>query len=380
MDGVQLQRGREAGLGFLPFPPAATQVVAGFYTLDLATWDIQCDEQTYEMHGLLPGGPPRLDTFLERVPPTDMAPLLAAIGELSKACGDYRIEYRIIRGDGSVRSMEARGRVLAGDDGLPRRMIGIATDTSEWRAQRDAEHEFATRLQRQLLPSALSTVPGVSVVARYLPATTGMLIGGDWYDAVPRPDGSVALVIGDVQGHSIEAACLMGQLRTGLHAFLSEGYPLDQALAMTNRMLITENRSVEDGLFASCCVASLSPETGEMLACRAGHIAPSVIGPGGGTRYIDLLPGLLLGVDARAAYETTAVRIAPTSTVFMCTDGLLETGSGDLDVGMRRVLPVLRGGADMDLQILADQLVATAQPVSDRHDDIAVLLARLSAP
>jgi hypothetical protein len=376
MDGVHLLRGRAAELAFSPFPPSLIPTVTGFYTLNLATWEVQCDDQTYTMHGLDPGAVPRLETFLERVPPNDMPDLLAAISNLSQACGDYRIEYRIVHRDGSLRSMEARGRVLAGENGLPQRMIGIALDTSEYRAQRDAEHEFATRLQHQMLPNVLAGVPGIATAARYLPATAGMLIGGDWYDAVPRPDGSLALVIGDVQGHSVQAACVMGQLRTALHAFLSEGHRLDEALTMTNRMLTAEAAGIGDDLFASCCVVSLSPSGGELQACRAGHPPPAVATPEGGVRLLDLPAGLLLGVEPDTRYELQTVPMPTGSTVFLCTDGLLETGCGDLKVGLERVIPVLAAGAGQDLDVLADELIETAQPVSARHDDIAVLVAR----
>ena len=374
MNAVYLQRSREVDAGEPSFLTAATPAPTGFYTLDLATWDIHCDEQTYAIHGVS-FGEARLEAFVARVPPADLPDLLVAIGDLSRACGDYLIEYRIIQTDGSTRSMEARGRVLAGPDGSPLRMIGIVIDTSEHRAQRDAEHELATRLQHHLLPSVLADLPGIVTAARYLPATSGMLIGGDWYDAVPRPDGSLALVIGDVQGHSVEAACVMGQLRTALHAFLGEGHPVDRALAMTNRLLAADNRHVADGLFASCTIASITPD-GLLQSCRAGHLPPLTVGLDGEARLLDLPDGLLLGIDPKAEYRAVEEPFVPMSTVFLCTDGLLETGCRDFDIGLRRVLPVLSVGRRADLEVLADDLLATAEPASARRDDIALLLAR----
>jgi hypothetical protein len=379
MNGVQLSRGREAGPAFSPFLPATTPVVAGFFTLDLVTWAVECDDQTYALHGVDPGAPPRLESFLDRVPRPDLPAVLEAINELTKGCGDYRVEYRIARGDDDLRAMEARGRVLGGDDGTPRRMIGIVTDTSDYRAQRDAEHEFAARLQRQMLPSSLVSVPGMRFAARYKPATDGMLIGGDWYDIVPRPDGSVVLVIGDVQGHSVEAACFMGQLRAGLRAFLGEGHELARALAMTNRMLISEYRPGEDGLFASCCLAALMPGGRELRTCTAGHLPPAVASARAEPSIPDVPAGLLLGVEPDVSYRTVSLPLPPDSTVFLCTDGLLECGPGDLEAGLDRVLPVLAAGHATDLEDLADLLVAAAAPQPVRHDDIAVLLARVAA-
>ncbi len=102
----------------------------------------------------------------------------------------------------------------------------------------DAEHELVGMLQRQLLPRRLPRLPGAVAVARYLPSTAGLELGGDWYDVIPLPDNHVALVIGDVQGHSAGAATLMGQMRTALRAYAVEGHPPDVVVSHANRLLV----------------------------------------------------------------------------------------------------------------------------------------------
>lgn len=378
MSDIRLSPGRDPVPVFSPFTPATTPATAGFYTLDLRTWRVECDEQTYRLHGLDPETPRRLDSFLARVPTDDLPALMKAVSDLSSACGEYRVEYRVAA-PGGLRSMEACGRVLAGPDGTPSRMIGVVTDTSEHRAQQDIVREFAVRLQRHMMPGSLAEVPGVELAARYLPATDGMLIGGDWYDLVPRPDGSAVLVIGDVQGHGVEAACFMGQLRAGLRAYLTEGHELARTMAMTNAMLHGEQRLGEEGLLASCCLAAFSPGAFRAEICCAGHLPPVVAVPGYDPWFAEAPTGLLLGVAGDSAYETASAPLPPGSTVLMCTDGLLESGPGDLEAGLARVLPVLTGGHRTGLGVLADELVAAARPGAERFDDIAVLLARTAA-
>lgn len=378
MSDIRLSPGREPAPAFSPFTPATTPAAAGFYTLDLRSWLVECDEQTYLLHGLDPAAPPRLDSFLARVPVDDLPALMKAIADLSSACGEYRVEYRVAV-SGGLRSMEACGRVLAGPDGRPSRMIGVVTDTSAHRAQHDVVREFAVRLQRHMMPGSLAEVPGVELEARYLPATDGMLIGGDWYDLVPRPDGSAVLVIGDVQGHGVEAACFMGQLRAGMRAYLSEGHELARTMAMTNAMLHGEHRLGEEGLLASCCLAAFEPGGHRAEICCAGHLPPVVAVPGYDPWFAEAPVGLLLGVDPGSSYETATAPLPQGSTILLCTDGLLESGPGDLDAGLARVLPVLSGGHRTGLGALADELVAAARPGADRFDDIAVLLARTAA-
>lgn len=134
----------------------------------------------------------------------------------------------------------------------------------------DAEQELATMLQRSLLPRRLPELPGGTAVARYLPARRGLQVGGDWYDVIALSEDRVALVIGDVQGHSAGAATIMGQMRTAVRAYAMEGHPPDVVVSHANRLLV----AMETDLFATCCYAELDMEEGNILFVRAGHLAP----------------------------------------------------------------------------------------------------------
>ncbi len=131
----------------------------------------------------------------------------------------------------------------------------------------DAEHELVGMLQRSLLPRRLPRIPGAVAVARDLPTTAGLEVGGDWYDVIPLPDNHVALVIGDVQGHNAQAATLMGQMRTALRAYAVEGHPPDVVVQHANRLLM----DLETDLFVTCCYVDVDLEEGTAWCVRAGH-------------------------------------------------------------------------------------------------------------
>ncbi|GGS42852.1 hypothetical protein GCM10010238_35590 [Streptomyces griseoviridis] len=171
----------------------------------------------------------------------------------------------------------------------------------------DAEHELVGMLQRQLLPRRLPDLPGASAVARYLPSTAGLELGGDWYDVVPLPDHHVALVIGDVQGHSAGAATLMGQMRTALRAYAVEGHPPDVVVARANRLLV----DMETDLFATCGYVDLDMEEGTAWCVRAGHPPWVLRHPDGRTERVEVEGGPPLGVVAQAEFPMSPPRARP---------------------------------------------------------------------
>ena len=121
-------------------------------------------------------------------------------------------------------------------------------------------------LQRSLLPRRLPALPGGRAEARYLPARRGLQVGGDWYDVIALSESKVALVIGDVQGHSAGAATIMGQMRTAVRAYAVEGHPPDVVVAHANRLLV----GMETDLFATCCYVELDMEEGNACSCGPG--------------------------------------------------------------------------------------------------------------
>ncbi|MFJ3669349.1 SpoIIE family protein phosphatase [Streptomyces sp. NPDC090106] len=232
----------------------------------------------------------------------------------------------------------------------------------------DAEHELVGMLQRQLLPRRLPVLPGATAVARYLPSTAGLELGGDWYDVIPMPDNHVALVIGDVQGHSAAAATLMGQMRTALRAYAVEGHPPDVVVSHANRLLV----DLETDLFATCCYVDLDMEEGSAWCVRAGHLPPVLRHSDGSTEIAEAEGGPPLGVMEQADFPMAPLRLRPGTTIALATDGLVESADSDIDTGMNRLATELAAADPARLGQVADTLLGSAR----RSDDVALLLVR----
>jgi anti-sigma regulatory factor (Ser/Thr protein kinase) len=260
----------------------------------------------------------------------------------------------------------------------------------------ETERELTDGLQRSMLPSLGPRIPGMQVSARYIPTGGGLQVGGDWYDLIPLPSGRFALVVGDVQGHDVRAAGLMGQLRIALRAYASEGHRPDAVLSRASRFLHGVTHDARDDetagpRFATCVYAEACPATGKLEIARAGHPDPAIRMADGTVMMRPTAGGLPLGIDPDADYPTTRFTLEPGETMVLCTDGLIETGGHDLDSGWRRLRGILeahRGDDGVDVESLADALVQgvhgpsshhTTGPLADRReDDIALML--LSRP
>ncbi|MGY5053718.1 SpoIIE family protein phosphatase [Streptomyces sp. 900105755] len=254
----------------------------------------------------------------------------------------------------------------------------------------DSERELTDGLQRSMLPTLGPDIPGMDTAARYIPTGGGLQVGGDWYDMIPLPSGRHALVIGDVQGHDVRAAGLMGQLRIALRAYASEGHRPDAVLSRASRFLhgITDAEDDTDLRFATCLYVEADPATGVLEIARAGHLDPAIRMADGTVLRRPTAGGLPLGIDPDADYPTTRFALEPGETMMICTDGLIETGGHDMESGWQRIRAIMEDHGDGDLEKLADSLVQavhgpsshhTTGPLADRReDDIAVLL--LSRP
>ncbi|MEV6316053.1 SpoIIE family protein phosphatase [Streptomyces sp. NPDC051776] len=246
---------------------------------------------------------------------------------------------------------------------------GLAAQALERARLYDVEFTLARGLQDALLPHRLPPVDGLRTAGRYLPGTQGMEIGGDWYDVIETSRG-VALVIGDVEGHSVAAAAVMGQLRSAVNAFASSDSSPQEVVSRTNRMLA----QLEAGVFATCCYIELDPRTGVASAVRAGHPPPVLRHPDGSTEVLDLPGGTMLGVDPGAAYPVTRFRLPAGGVLALYTDGLVEQPGHDIDAGVDRIRTVLSGtGADA-LEDMAERVVQQARGAAERPDDVALLL------
>ncbi|NBE99186.1 PAS domain-containing protein [Nonomuraea sp. KC401] len=236
----------------------------------------------------------------------------------------------------------------------------------------DTKHQLAQCLQASLLPHELPEIPGLDVAARYVPALPGMDIGGDFYDLIRLSPTMAAAVIGDVQGHDMNAAALMGQVRTAIHAHASAGSPPGEVLAHTNRLL-TE---LSPDRFTSCLYLSLDLEEHTACLSSAGHFPPLLSRPGAATRIIDVSPGPLLGIDPDAKYATTDLVLEPGSILTLYTDGLIEEPGLDLGDAMAGLARRFAPPPGTPLCDSAADLVEAAAHDDQRTDDIAVLLLR----
>ncbi|MEW2189762.1 PP2C family protein-serine/threonine phosphatase [Streptomyces microflavus] len=230
-------------------------------------------------------------------------------------------------------------------------------------------------LQEHLLPSQLPVTDQWDLSASYEVGDPMLDVGGDFYDAVPRPDGSIALLIGDVCGRGAEAAALTGLARHTLRTLLEQGTDPGTALSRLNRALRQERAS----RFLTAVVATLAPQadgTALLTTCSAGHPSPLVLRSDGTVSEV-LTGGLLLGVLDDVSYESHEERIGPDDTVVLFTDGLTESREAG-GAFFESILPVrlaaLRG---FDAAHIAESLAQQAKAYrASGQDDIALLVAR----
>ncbi|QHC32922.1 MULTISPECIES: PP2C family protein-serine/threonine phosphatase [unclassified Streptomyces] len=251
------------------------------------------------------------------------------------------------------------------------RRAGIALDNAR---QYEQHRDVAEALQRAQL-TELPDTTGLALAARYLPATHGLNIGGDWYDAFPGPDGSVLAVIGDVTGHGLRAAVIMGQLRTALRAYAVEGNGPARILTLLHRML----RHQQPELYATCAIARFTPGEPGVVWAAAGHPPALVRGPGGEVRVLDAKPGIMLGVPVPYEYEEHHEELPAGATLALYTDGLVERRSAGIDAGIERLATALGtlGAAELErLDGAADALLEPMLRDSEHDDDICLLLCR----
>jgi hypothetical protein len=530
---------------------------AGFFSWQLPTGEVVCDEQTLRLHGLPEDAEPSFEDFLSAVPPEDVDDLLVTLNPLLGRVGDYLFEYRVGWPDGSVHTLEARARVIAGPEGQPQHMMGILADITQRRAAEDeahsqaeaaarmqaltsalaaastmaevreavrialaalgadlvtvlefaagpaevllscsaapggrtawcgkitpspggplrtalaesaalffpdldalerdfpqavgtvrdyglqavaflpltgvprvqgvcligfarpvafseadramlvlaagsigqavqrakvhdTEHGIAVALQEGMLPRGLKFGPGITAARRYDAATTGIQVGGDWYDSIPLPDGSTVLIIGDVEGHNAHAAGMMYRLRMTVRAYATDGHPVQEILRRANESMLEMNEDAEQPLFATCLVVHVAPEVRLMTASRAGHIPPILAVPGSGAVVPHNDVGVPLGIDGTARYPVWQTPYEPGTVLLLCTDGLLECLDNNLDSGIERSVAVLdraledpgdlRCAKGVDVEALADRLLDANRPSGLWKDDVALLLAEL---
>ncbi|WP_371593760.1 SpoIIE family protein phosphatase [Streptomyces virginiae] len=230
------------------------------------------------------------------------------------------------------------------------------------------QRQAALTLQRSLTNNALPDVTGLELTGRYLPASDHD-VGGDWYDVIPLPGGRTGLVIGDVMGHGIHAAAVMGQLRTAVRTLARHDVPPAELL----RSLDAVVAELGEDEMATCVYAVHDAATGACVIARAGHPPPAVVTPDGSITFLDGPPGTPLGTGGQD-FRTEELRLPPGSLLVLYTDGLIEARDRDLDQGMAQLAGALQR-VDQPLEELCDGILRRLLPCA-QQDDVAVLLAR----
>ena len=224
-------------------------------------------------------------------------------------------------------------------------------------------------LQRSLLPDRLPALDGIQVAARYMPG--GADVGGDWYDAIPLEGGRLGAAMGDVVGHGIGAAALMGQLRHAMRAYALEGHSPAGVLDQLDRVV----RSLDGSQMATLLYLVVEEDHSTVTFSSAGHVPPLVISPEGEAEYLETAPNPPLGVFESPTHKEMTARLEPGSTIVLYTDGLVEERGVSIDQG----LEALRLAASQDPchpDELCDRLVDSMLAIHTANDDIAVLALR----
>ena len=235
----------------------------------------------------------------------------------------------------------------------------------------EAERDAAEALQRSLVPSVPPRIAGLEFAARYVPTEHGG-IGGDWYDVFELDDGDVWIVTGDVVGHGLRAAVVMGRLRSALRSYALLGVTPDEVLRLTDRKV----QHFEVGQMATCAVAVVSPPYDEASIVMAGHPPVIAASPGLPAAFVEAIAGPPLGVGIDLPWPVTKVPLSPGGVLFFYTDGLIERRDETLDDGLERLR--LAVTADRP-EVVCQQVMAAVVGARESQDDIAILTVRRSA-
>ncbi|MFF1675543.1 SpoIIE family protein phosphatase [Streptomyces sp. NPDC058256] len=235
------------------------------------------------------------------------------------------------------------------------------------------QESVAETLQDSMLPHIAPRMAGCDIATRYLPGTLLGRVGGDWFDSVKLPGSRTALVVGDVMGHGLNSAAMMGQLRTAVQTMAALDLPPAQLL----RNLDDLAQRLGDNYLATCLYAVYDPIAGELHIANAGHIPPVIVRAANGhSDLLDLPTGAPIGVGG-VPFEAVRVRVEPGDRLVMCTDGLVEVRGEDIGVGLATLCEsAAHPAASMD--DACDTIIRALNTRGGRKDDVALLMARLN--
>ncbi|MET8536797.1 SpoIIE family protein phosphatase [Streptomyces sp. NPDC005065] len=275
---------------------------------------------------------PDQEDYIRRWPHGASLPWLARLGS------DYTISITPLSESGNLAlgawEMTYRSGYRPSLD--ERTLMGTLADLAGQALRRirlqQARVELAAALQKAMLPRLPEHLAGLEVAARYRPSRDGLDIGGDWYDAFVMPDGAVALEIGDVEGHDVDAAAFMGQVRLSMRAIAAREPDPATVLTRTNELLVT----MDPARFASCTILHIDPHDGRVTGTSAGHV-PVLCAREDGSHSIRELPGgPVLGVVAGTEYREETFTLDEGSALVLVTDGVVEGPGLTLEDGLER--------------------------------------------
>ncbi|MFI1398694.1 SpoIIE family protein phosphatase [Streptomyces sp. NPDC020681] len=252
----------------------------------------------------------------------------------------------------------------------------LATHTALSMDRLEASEQDAVRaaaIQRTMLPVSLPELSGVRLASRYLSAAETSQVGGDWYDAMPLPGNRVALVIGDVMGHSMTSAAIMGQLRTTVQTLAGLDLPPEEILYHLDE----QAQRLSSQHIATCLYAIYDPIAQRLQLANAGHPPPILVAPDGGAKVLQVPPGPPIGVGG-LTFETVELYAPVGATLILYTDGLVETRTRDVWTGLEFLRDQLQAaGHDSATppEMLCDAILRLIGP-TDQKDDVALLAAR----
>ncbi|MGW3104498.1 SpoIIE family protein phosphatase [Streptomyces sp. NPDC001100] len=269
---------------------------------------------------------------------------------------------------------DTRGRVV-GACAIVRDISDRKRAEAELKILYEQQRHIALTLQRSLMGTP-PAIPGLAAASRYLPATQGAGVGGDWFDIIPLGAGRVGVLIGDVMGRGLEAAAVMGQLRSAAHALAKTGMQPRQLMQALDA--VVADLDLPDQL-VTCCYVVIAPDAGSVTTCSAGHLPTLVAGTDGRAHRLDAPVNAPLGVGD-VLYQQSSTEIPPGATLVLYTDGLVETPGSDIEYQIDELAEVLGAAftATPELESATDRVLTAMLPDAEGHnDDVTLLLARL---
>jgi len=379
---------------------------AGSAEWDLLTDEVQWSDELYRIFGRAQDdGPLTLDEMPSWLFSEDQQLMTEMVTGCLVDGRPIDCEFRIVRADGSVRTVHMVGEPVLGADGGTVSMWAVIRDVSDLRRSqrtlretRDSldrqrqiaqtERRLAVELQEAVLPPWRGTLRfpqdggpiTMDLAAHYLPSATGALIGGDWYDAMQLPDGSSLLTVGDLTGHGVAATSGMAMLLGALRGMAVAGLQPGPLMGWLNELL---DNSPQPALGSALC-CRYDPRTRVLNWSQAGHPAPLLYREGAG-RVLDSPDGVLLGATSGAKYAQAGEQLAAGDLLVLHTDGLVprriadpQTGTAGTNSGADRLLAMAPLFATAKTAHDCVRLVAEEFGVPEREDDACVLIARIA--